>query len=88
MREQGPWDWEKDVRAAYRHWAHRNLGKHGVPVILRVSNELAMEIQNSPRMTEQIEITKGHTTWQGIPMRVDATLPPGCFIFDEGEDNA
>jgi hypothetical protein len=55
-------------------------------VTLRVSSSLALEIQNSPNLI-QIEIASGSVTWQGIPIRLDATLPPGCFIFDEGEPN-
>ena len=81
----GEWDWEVDLRTAYRHLMRR-CPTHLTPR-LRVSYELAMQIQDSPRAHFQIEISKNDTTWQGIPMRIDHTLPPGCFIFDEGEKN-
>ena len=84
---RGEWDWEVDVRAAWRHRGWRRRPKTITDMVtLRVSSSLAMEIQNSRRII-QIEISKGGITWQGIPMCVDPTLPPGCFIFEEGEEN-
>jgi hypothetical protein len=84
MPSRGPWDWHNDLRAAYRHFM-----KQRAPIdetTLYVSHELAIEIQNNPQRSRDIEISMGDTTyvWQGIPMKVDNTLPSGCFIFEEG----
>ena len=81
MRDE--FEWEKDVRAVYRHEMRRH---NTTSLRLRVSYELAMEIQNDIHWgLHYIDLSKNDTTWQGIPVRLDAKLPPGCFIFDEGE---
>ena len=86
MRDE--WAWEKDIRRAWRHRGWHGISKVPNPkVTLRVSPELGHDIQQHNNITINIDISKNGVTWQGIPLRLDASLPPGCFIFDEGESN-
>lgn len=78
--------WEDMIRRVYRHEMRRRTHEP-YKWHLRISNELAMEIQASKNWGVNINIGMQLTTWQGIPMIVDHDLPPGCFRFEEGERN-
>jgi hypothetical protein len=83
---RGELEWEKELVAVARHVMIKRGQKFcdGAGLRLRVSHQMLMEIQTS-RFMKDIYITTRDMTWQGIPMRVDHTLPPGCFIFEEGD---
>ena len=77
-----PLEWEKEMRKVYRH---ERLRKGHGSWHVRISKEIAMEIQDARVCPVNIDITTTNLTWQGLPMRIDWTLNPGCFVFDEGE---
>ncbi len=80
--------WEKEIREVYHHLQLRvaPIRRLHSTLVLYVSYELAMEIQNTPyQLKHNIKISTNDITWQGIPIRLNARLNPGCFIFDEGD---
>lgn len=86
MRERGEFEWEHELVTVARHVMRKRGGTHcnGSGLRLRVSDEMSMEIQSSP-YHHNVNVSTKDITWQGIPMRVDHKLPPGCFVFEEGE---
>jgi hypothetical protein len=79
---RGELEWEKELVQVARHVVRRR-GDRYEGLRLRVSYKMLMEIRSSP-YHNNINISVRDLTWQGIPMRVDHSLPPGCFIFEEG----
>jgi hypothetical protein len=75
-------EWEKEMRMVYRH--HICRSRH-TSWHIRISKEIALEIENYSASRINIDVSRNDLTWQGMPMRVDPTLAPGCFVFDEGE---
>ncbi len=86
MRKRGEFEWERELVTVARHVMRKRGDKYctGDNLHLRVSHQMAMEIKASP-YHNNVNVSTMNITWQGIPMRVDHTLPPGCFIFEEGE---
>ncbi len=82
---RGKLDWEDELIMVYRHEIRRNPDVERLHI--RISQEIAQEIQDSRRLPDDFDHTFCTATWQGIPMRIDWTLKPGCFVFEEGEDN-
>ena len=80
-------EWEKELVQVARHVMMKRGDKfcNGDGLRLRVSHEMSMEMQSSPNAYHYLRISTRNLSWQGIPMRVDHTLPPGCFVFEEGE---
>jgi hypothetical protein len=83
---RGELEWERELVEVARHTMRKRGNKYcnGKGLRLRVSYEMSMEIQASPRCNN-IYVSIRDLTWQGIPMRVDHTLAPGCFVFEEGD---
>ena len=80
--------WEDDLRRVYRREIRKRTSSRAPDGWhIAVSDEFGMEIQESKNWGVHINIGKQLTTWQGIPLVVDHDLPPGCFVFREGERN-
>jgi hypothetical protein len=86
MRKRDELEWEKELVTVVRHVMRRRGDRfcNGDGLRLRVSDEMSMEIQSSP-YHRNVTVSTRDITWQGIPMRVDHKLPPGCFVFEEGD---
>ena len=79
-------DWEDTIRRVYRHEKRRSLYRPRKMWNLRISDELAMDIDATfDSRNWSINVSKEHITWQGIPMVVDHDLPPGCLRFEMKE---
>ena len=84
MRDE--FEWEKELVTVYQH-VMRRRGGFSERLRLRVSVSMSMEIHSSRYRTAHLRSFENNQTWQGIPMRVDNSLPPGCFVFEEIEND-